>query len=95
MVEIRASSREETYNEALKLSLEERKLLYYIRSSNLLIVWAFGRSAGLRFHGFVEMSRDLGRIIRGAKEYKQDSQKGLLSIATEDQVEKKHSGKKG
>jgi hypothetical protein len=41
------------------------------------------------------MSRDLGRIIRGAKEYKQDSQKGLLSIATEDQVEKKHSGKKG
>ena len=45
--------------------------------------------------GLVEMSRDLGHIIRNVHEYKQDFKEGLLSIPTEDEREKKHSGKKG
>ena len=43
----------------------------------------------------VEMSRDLGRIIRNVQGYKQEFKEGLLSISTEDELEKKHSGKKG
>ena len=45
--------------------------------------------------GLVEMSRDLGRIIQNVQEYRQDFKEGLLSIPTEDELEKKHSGKKG
>ena len=43
----------------------------------------------------VEMSRDLGRIIRNVQGYKQEFKEGLLSISTEDELKKKHSGKKG
>ena len=45
--------------------------------------------------GLVEMSRDLGRIIQNVQEYRQDFKEGLLSIPTEDELEKKHFGKKG
>jgi TatA/E family protein of Tat protein translocase len=45
--------------------------------------------------GLVEMSRDLGRIIQNVQEYRQDFKEGLLSIPTKDELEKKHSGKKG